>query len=516
MQILKSYVSGAWFEGAKEGQTLYNPSTGEALARCDSTGMDRSAALSYARTTGGPALRELSFEQRATRLKALSELFYAHREELIDLSMSNGGNTRGDAKFDIDGATGTLAAYSWLGKKMGERAFLTDGPGVQLGRTPRFWGEHIFTPRLGVALHINAFNFPAWGMGEKMACALLAGMPVVEKAGTPSAMLAFRMAELLVDSEILPAGAFSLLVGSVGDLLDHLQPQDCVAFTGSADTARKIKAHPAFVERNARLGVEADSINSAILGPDVDDEDETWNEFLGNIVTDMTQKSGQKCTGVRRIFVPEDRVEAVREELVERLAAVKQGDVSDASNRMGPVASEWQHQDVQAGIRELSEHCDIACGGPEPVGDKGYFIAPTLLVARDSEVPLLHKKEVFGPVSTILPYSGEAAEAIRLANKGGGCLVCSLYTNDRDFGREVVEGIGPWHGRVWIGSDKSAGQAMPPGAVLPFSVHGGPGRAGGGEELGGLRGLEFYMQRTALQGDRGFVGRQFGHAEKDD
>ena len=516
MQNLKSYVSGSWFEGQEEGQILYNPSTGAAMARCDNTGLDRGAALSYARTTGGPALRALSFVERAARLKAMSELFHGHREELIDLSMSNGGNTRGDAKFDIDGATGTLSAYAWLGKKLGERSFLTDGPGVQLGRSPRFWGEHVFTPRLGVALHINAFNFPAWGMGEKMACALLAGMPVVEKPGTPSALLAYRMAEILVESRILPEGAFSLLVGSVGDLLDHLEPQDCVAFTGSAATARKIKAHKAFVEGNTRLGVEADSINSAILGPDVDEEDETWNEFLGNIVTDMTQKSGQKCTAVRRIFVPMDRVEAVRDELVERLAAVRQGDVADDDNRMGPVASEWQHKDVQAGIQELSEHCEIACGGPERVGDEGYFIAPTLLIARDADTPLLHSKEVFGPVSTILPYSGEASEAIRLANKGGGCLVASLYTNDRRFGAEVVEGIAPWHGRVWIGSDKSAGQAMPPGAVLPFSVHGGPGRAGGGEELGGLRGLEFYMQRTALQGDRGFVGRQFGEADKDD
>ena len=324
MQILKSYVSGSWFEGSEEGQLLYNPSTGEALARCDSSGMDRGEALAHARTKGGPALRELGFVERAARLKAMSELFHAHREELIDLSMSNGGNTRGDAKFDIDGATGTLATYAWLGKSLGEQDFLTDGPGVQLGRSPRFWGEHVWTPRLGVALHINAFNFPAWGMGEKMACALLAGMPVVEKAGTPSAMLAFRMAEILVESQILPDGAFSLMLGSVGDLLDHLQPQDCVAFTGSAATARKIKAHAAFVEGNTRLGVEADSINSAILGPDIDDEDETWNEFLGNIVTDMTQKSGQKCTGVRRILVPADRVEAVREELVERLLAVKQ------------------------------------------------------------------------------------------------------------------------------------------------------------------------------------------------
>ncbi len=510
MQILKSYVNGSWYEGQAEGNTLFNPSTGEALARCDSTGMDRAAALTHAREIGGPALRSLSFTERAARLKAISELFYGHREELIGLSMSNGGNTRGDAKFDIDGATGTLAAYAWLGKKLGERGFLTDGEGVQLGRTPRFWGEHVFTPRLGVALHINAFNFPAWGMGEKMACALLAGMPVMEKAGTPSALLAYRMGELLVESQILPEGAFSLLVGSVGDLLDHLGPQDCVAFTGSAATGRKIKAQDAFVHRNTRLNVEADSINSAILGPDVDDEDETWNEFLGNIVTDMTQKSGQKCTAVRRIFVPISQVDAVRAELVERLAAVKQGDVADASHRMGPLASEWQFQDVQAGIRELAETCEVACGGPDSVSEQGWFIAPTLLIASDPEIPLLHEKEVFGPVATILPYSGEAKEAIRLANKGGGCLVSSIYTNDRDFGREVVEGIAPWHGRVWVGSDKSSGQAMPPGAVLPFSVHGGPGRAGGGEELGGMRGLEFYMQRTALQGDRGFVGRQFG------
>ncbi|MEZ5990440.1 MAG: 3,4-dehydroadipyl-CoA semialdehyde dehydrogenase [Planctomycetota bacterium] len=507
MQTLESFVAGRWAAGSGDRVVLDNPSTEEPLAEVARGGLDLGEAVAWGRDVGGAALRAMTLVERAGMLGALSKALREHREELLDLSQQNGGNTRGDAKFDVDGAIGTLAAYGAWGKACGERGWLVDGEGVQLGRTPRFWGEHLRVPKVGLAVHVNAFNFPAWGMGEKMACALLAGVPVLEKAGTASAVLAWRLAQLVVGSGVLPEGAFQFLAGSVGDLLDHLGPQDVVAFTGSADTGRKVRGNANLIAHNVRVNIEADSINAAILGPDVGDEDEVWNEFLGNVVVDMTQKAGQKCTAVRRVLVPADRADAVAEELAARLADIRVGDVADGQVRMGPVASRAQLADVRAGIAGLQAAADVVCGGPAPIADKGWFVAPTLLRARDPEAAVLHEREVFGPCATVVPYEGGAAEAVRLTNRGGGSLVASLYSNDRGFVTEVVTGIAPWHGRVWIGSEKSAGQTLGPGAVLPASVHGGPGRAGGGEELGGLRGLEPYTQRVARQGDKGRVSR---------
>ncbi len=511
MQRLDSYVYGTWQQGAGQQQALFNPTTREAVAELGSDGVDFARVIAHGREVGGPPLRGVGFAERAAWLKALSAAIHEHREELIEVSVQNGGNRRGDAKFDIDGATGTLAAYASFGKRLGDVKFLTDGEGVQLGRTPRFWGQHVRVPREGVALHINAFNFPAWGMGEKMACALLAGMPVIEKPGTPSALLAWRIARIVVDAGVLPEGAFQFIAGSTGNLLDLLGPQDCVAFTGSSRTGAVLKQNANIIARNVRLNIEADSLNAAILGPDVTASAEVYNEFLGNVVTDMTQKAGQKCTAVRRILVPEASLDFVVEALVERLQAIRVGDPSSDESGMGPLASEAQLRDVRAGIERLASAGRVACGGSgEVAGLGGYFVAPTLIVASDGHADALHKEEVFGPVACVLPYSGSAAEAIALTNRGGGGLVASIYSNDWPWTSEVVLGISPWHGRVWVGADKTAGQAMAPGVVLPHMVHGGPGRAGGGEELGGLRGLEFYMQRTALQGFQGTVGRSFG------
>lgn len=507
---LTSYVCGAWHDGTGTPRPLFNPATREQIAECDSTGIDFAKVVAHARDVGGPALRAVGFATRAGWLKSLSAVLHEHREELVKLSTSNGGNTRGDAKFDIDGATGTLAAYASFGKRLPDTNHLPDGEGLQLGRTPRYWGQHIKVPRLGVAVHINAFNFPAWGAAEKMATAILAGVPVIEKPGTPSALLAWRMSQIIAESGILPDGAFQFIAGGVGDLLDHLGPQDCLAFTGSSGTAAKLKGHACFVERNTRINIEADSLNSAILGPKADDDSEVFGLFLSQIVTDMTQKAGQKCTAIRRIMVPADRVDAVREGILDRLGAIKVGDPSDSDNRMGPVASESQLEDVRSGIRALSESADVACGGDDPFGDQGCFVAPTLLVASDANADVVHRDEVFGPVATILPYSGQASDAIALANRGGGGLVASIYSNDKNWATEVALGIAPWHGRVCIGSDKVAPLALPPGMVMPQMVHGGPGRAGGGEELGGLRGLDFYMQRTAIQGDQAVLTRYFG------
>ncbi len=503
MITLESYLGGTWQKGSGEPAILVNATTEEAMAGCNADGLDMAAAHAYALEVGGPALRELGFAGRGALLKALSKAIYEYREELIDLSIANAGCTRGDAKFDIDGATGTLAAYAYFAKELGDGNVLADGDGIQLGRTARFWGQHIRVPRRGVAVHINAFNFPAWGQMEKMACALLAGVPVIEKPGTPTALVAWRVAQITVESGILPAGAFQFVAGRTGNLLDLLGAQDALAFTGSSGTGAKLKAGSNLIERNVRVNIEADSLNSAVLAPDVDEASDTYDQFLANVVLDMTQKTGQKCTAVRRIFVPADRVEDVSAELVAQLGRIAVGDPSDKKHRMGPLASAAQLRDVRAGIGRLAQAADILCGGADAIAEKGFFVAPTLLLAKDSDADVFHADEVFGPVATVLPYDGSAAEATRLVNRGGGGLVASLYSNDGAWTEEVSLGIAPWHGRVWTANDRVASQTLPPGMVLPAMTHGGPGRAGGGEELGGMRGLEFYTQRTAMQGFQG-------------
>ncbi|MEM7198735.1 MAG: 3,4-dehydroadipyl-CoA semialdehyde dehydrogenase [Planctomycetota bacterium] len=510
MQTLQSYVSGQWQAGQGSFATLVNPATEEPLAQCSTAGVDFAAATRWARDVGGPALRDLSFAERGQRLKALSKALHDQREELLDIAVRNGGNTRGDAKFDVDGATGTLAAYAGVAKELGERPFLIDGEGAQLGRGARFWGQHIWVTRPGVAVHINAFNFPAWGMMEKLACAILAGMPVIEKPGTPTAQLAWRIGQITIESGLLPEGAYQLLCGSAGDLLDHMGPQDCLAFTGSSVTGARLRGHPNLVQQNIRVNVEADSLNAAVLGPDIEPGSETWNLFVSNVALDMTQKAGQKCTAVRRIVVPGDRVDDVREALVDALGRVKVGDPAVDGVRMGPLTSASALEDVCGGIQKLAAASEVACGGPERSAPKGYFVAPTLLVARDAHDDVFHAFEVFGPAASVLPCDGDADTAAAIVNRGGGGLVTSVYSDDKDWTQRYVLGVAPWHGRVWIGSEKVAEQALPPGMVLPASVHGGPGRAGGGEELGGARGLHFYMQRTALQGYRGLLERSFG------
>jgi len=505
MRQLDSFVCGGRHAGGAPQATLYNPTTDEPLATVSSAGIDFRAVVAHARTHGVPGLAALTFAQRGGLVEQLSKLVHGAREELIELSIQNAGTTRGDAKFDIDGAIGTLAAYARYGAELGERKFLYDGAGVQLGRTARFWGEHVLTPRAGVAVHINAFNFPAWNMMEKAACALLAGVPVIEKPGTSTALTAWRIAELVFQSKLLPEGAFQFISGSVGDLLDHLGGQDGLAFTGSAATAAKLRGHAKLVRHNVRVNFEADSLNSAVFAPDLEAGSDTYNLFLANVALDMTQKTGQKCTAVRRIFVPRERVAEIEAELRTSLAAIKVGDPSDSTTRMGPLASAAQLADVRAGITRLAAAARTACGGAAPIRDKGCFVAPTLLVAEDAHADVFHAEEVFGPVATILPYDGSASSAAALVARGGGSLVTSVYSNEQEFLEQAALGIAPWSGRVWLGSDKMAEQSLAPGMVLPAMVHGGPGRAGGGEELGGLRGLAFYLQRTALQGFKGVI-----------
>jgi len=512
---LQSYLAGHWQTGSGEGVALVNPTTEETLASASTDGLDLAAAMAHARNVGGPALRAMSFAERAAALKALSIAIHEHREELIELGVSNAGNTRGDAKFDIDGATATLSSYAYFAKSLHDRPFLVDGDTIQLSRTPRFMGQHVRVPRHGVAVHINAFNFPAWGMMEKAACALLAGLPVLEKPGTPTALMAERIGHIIIDSGILPEGAFSLLVGRAGDLLDHVTAQDCVAFTGSSATARQLRGHAAFLDHGARLNVEADSLNAAVLGPDLEDDDSGFDLFLREIVREVTQKAGQKCTAVRRIMVPEASIEWVCDALAEGLNAIKVGDPAERESRMGPLTNESQFQSVVQGLGQLSSATSVVTGGPDRIRDKGAFLAPTLLRAADANDPVLHRDEVFGPVATVMPYSGDADEAAALVALGQGSLVTSAFSDDRAFARSLALGVAPWSGRVYIGSSKVADHATGHGLVLPSMVHGGPGRAGGGEELGGLRGLDFYTQRAAIQGFRALIDADFAAASEE-
>jgi len=513
VNVLRSYVGGAWVVGQGELETLVNPATEEPLAQAGSGGIDRSAALEFARAKGGAALRALTFAERGALLKGVCDQIQAHREELIDLAVANGGNTRSDAKFDIDGATFTLSTYAEIGKGLGNLKVLADGEGVTLGRMARFHGQHILTPRHGVAIHINAFNFPAWGMAEKAATALLAGMPVLSKPATSSAIVSHRIMELLVEKAVLPEGALSLLVGGVGDLLDHVGAQDVIAFTGSGATGEKIRSRTSVIARSVRVNVEADSLNAAILGPDGEAGSEIYDYFMKDVLRDMTQKAGQKCTAIRRVLVPAAVADRLRDDLSDRLKAVVVGNPAHESVRMGPLATKQQQEDVTDGIAALARDGRLVHGSAqvEAVGvpdGKGFFVGPVLIeVEPGAAAPTVHSREVFGPVATVVPYDGSASAAAEIVGRGQGGLVSSVYSEDAAFAGELTLGLAPFHGRVFLGSAKIAEQSPGPGTVLPTLVHGGPGRAGGGEELGGLRGLSFYMQRTALEGSRPVIDR---------
>jgi 3,4-dehydroadipyl-CoA semialdehyde dehydrogenase len=508
METLQSYLGGEWIAGSGKMNILVNPTTEEPLATTTTEGLDFGKAVGFARREGGENLRALTFRERGEILRAMSRALHAHRDALIEVAIKNAGNTRSDAKFDIDGASGTLAFFADLGKELGDARFLVDGDGVQLGRSPRLFGQHVSVPRRGVAVHINAFNFPAWGLAEKASVALLAGVPVVSKPATSTALLAYRIMQIFTEEGLLPRGALSFVAGAPGDLLTHLGGEDMVAFTGSSDTGAAIRLLPNIGRCSVRVNVEADSLNAAVLGPDVTEGSDTYNLFLKDVVRDITQKAGQKCTAIRRIFAPAGLLSRVQDELVFRLREAKVGDPALDGVTVGPLATAAQLSSVRAGIERLAAEAKIVLGkGPfDKVGvegDKGYFVPPTLFVHDALEsARAVHEHEVFGPAATLLPYDGTAAQAIEALRLGGGGLVCSIYSDDRAFTAEMLFGAAPYHGRIMLGSEKIADQSPGPGTVLPQLIHGGPGRAGGGEELGALRGLAFYSQRVALQGSR--------------
>jgi len=506
-RTLRSFLSGRWHEADGDFQILVNPATEEPLARASSRGADLPGALAWAREAGGPALAELGFGRRGEILKALGRKLREHRDELLALSAANNGATASDGSFDVDGAGGTLAFYGALGVSLGDRRWLLDGDGVQLGKSEAFWTRHALVPKRGVALHVNAFNFPAWGFAEKFACAFLAGVPVVTKPATATALVAHRMVEIALASGLLPEGALQMVVGSTGDLVDRLGAQDVLAFTGSAATALALRGKRNLLAASVKVNVEADSLNAAVLGPDAAPGSPLFDLFVADVAREMTQKAGQKCTAVRRILVPRGVGSAVAEAVAARLARTVVGDPADPEVTMGPLATAAQLADALDGIAELLATADLVAGpggrvdGRGVPPGRGYFVGPTLL---RSEVPLektpVHWREVFGPVATLLPYSGAAEEAAAIVALAEGTLVTSAYSDDGEWLARLLAGAGAATGRLYVGSTGSQGFGS--GAALPASMHGGPGRAGGGEELGGLRGLAPYLQRVALQGDR--------------
>ena len=505
MTPLRSYVNGNWVAPDGEGRPVLDAVTGDEVARVSSEGIDLAGALRYGRETGGPALRELTFHQRAALLKALGSMLREHREELYTLS-ERAGATRADARFDVDGGIGVLLSYASRAKRElpNSHAYI-EGAVEPLGKGGHFAGQHVLTPLRGVAVQINAFNFPVWGPLEKFAPAFIAGVPTLIKPATQTAYLTARLAELMIGSGLLPAGSLQLVCGSAGDLLDHLTEQDLVSFTGSAATARLLRAHPAIVQRSVRFNAEADSLNCSVLGPDATPGTPEFDLYVRQLVTEMTVKAGQKCTAIRRVLVPDTLVGQVAEAVSEQLAGVVVGNPADPATGMGALASLGQREEVRGSVRKLQAGAQTVFGDPEHVkvegadAERGAFLSPLLLRCDDPRRPEPHEVEAFGPVATIIGYAG-AGEAIGLAARGRGSLAGSVVTADPEFAREVVLGLAPWHGRLLVLDSEDAAESTGHGSPLPVLVHGGPGRAGGGEELGGMRGVTHHLQRTAVQG----------------
>ena len=504
MTVLRSYVGRAWTEPADEGRPVLDAVTGEEVTRVSSAGIDLAAALDYGRIAGGPALRELTFHQRAALLKSLGQLLREHRQELYALSARTGA-TLGDARFDVDGGIGVLLSYASRAKReLPNDTVLAEGAVEPLGKGGTFVGQHILTPLHGVAVQINAFNFPVWGPLEKFAPAFIAGVPSLVKPATQTAYLTARLVELIVASGLLPDGAIQLVCGSIGGLFDHLGEQDLVSFTGSAATARQLRAHPAIVERSIRFNAEADSLNCSILGPESGPGTPEFDLYIGQLVSEMTVKAGQKCTAIRRALVPAALADQVAEAARDRLATVVVGNPAEEGVRMGALVGLEQREEVRRSVKALLSAGRIVSGDPDHVdvvgasAERGAFMGPLLLQTADPDRPEPHQVEAFGPVSTIIGYR-DPAEVIELAARGRGSLVGSVVTADVSFARDVVLGLAPWHGRLLVLDREDGAESTGHGSPLPMLVHGGPGRAGGGEEMGGVRGVLHHMQRTAVQ-----------------
>ncbi len=499
---LLNYAKDGWVAASGNLAEVHSAVTGEVVATTGSEGLDFKAMLDHARNVGGPALRKMTFHERAWMLKDLANAIMARKEELYELNYETGA-TRTDGWIDIEGGAGTLFSFSSKGRReLPNQRILIDGQMEQLSKTGSFVGQHVYTSLQGVAVHINAFNFPVWGMLEKLAPTLLAGVPAIVKPASSTGYLAEHAVRIMIEANILPPGALQLIMGGVGDLLDHLTLQDVLSFTGSAQTAMKLQSHPVIARESVRFIAERDSLNASILGPDAGPGTPEFDLFIKEVAREMTVKAGQKCTAIRRAMAPAEHLDAVQEALSQRLAKVKIGDPREEGVTMGALASRAQLRAVRDAVAELSKSARIVSGDPDraPVDGDGAFIAPILLRSDDPwGSPEIHDVEAFGPVSTIMPYK-DLDDAIALANRGMGSLALSLFTFDPKVAEEFVLGAGAYHGRMLILDRTSAKESTGHGSPLPVLVHGGPGRAGGGEELGGVRGVTHYMQRTALQG----------------
>jgi 3,4-dehydroadipyl-CoA semialdehyde dehydrogenase len=503
-ELLPNFIAGQWHTGSGAGATLLDPVLGTELVRVDATGLDLAAGFAFARNQGGTALRALSYRERAAMLAAAVKVLQANRDAYYEIATSNSGTVKNDSAVDIDGAIFTLGTYAKLGDSLGDRHFMLDGEATRLGKDPLFQSQHVLVPTRGVALFINAFNFPAWGLWEKAAPALLSGVPVIVKPATATAWLTQRMVKDVVDAGIFPPGALSVICGSSAGLMDALQPLDVVSFTGSAETAAVIRSHPAVAQRFVRVNIEADSVNSALLLPDATPGSEAFDLLVKEVAREMTVKSGQKCTAIRRVFVPEASFDAAAQAISARLAKTTVGNPRNETVRMGALVNRSQLDSVREGLDYLKQQAQtLHDGATHALVDADPAVAccvgPTLLGVRDADgADRVHDTEVFGPVATLLPYR-DTAHALALVRRGQGSLVASLYGSDpASLGAAALE-LADSHGRVHVISPDVGQLHTGHGNVMPQSLHGGPGRAGGGEELGGLRALGFYHRRSAVQ-----------------
>lgn len=499
---LLNYERDRWIAGDGNLSEIPSAIDGASVAITGSGGLDFGGMLRHAREVGGPALRKLTFHERARMLKALGLAILTRKEELYELNYQTGA-TRKDGWIDIEGGAGTILSFSSKGRReLPDAHVLLDGQLERLSKQGTFVGQHIYTSLQGAAVHINAFNFPVWGMLEKLGPTLLAGVPAIVKPASATAYLAEAAFRIMIESGVLPQGAVQLIVGGVGDMFGHLTGQDIVSFTGSATTALKLRTHPVVVRESVRFVAEQDSLNASLLGPDAAPGTPEFDLFIKEVTTEMTVKAGQKCTAIRRAMAPAEYLDAVQQALAERLAKTKVGDPRAEDTHMGALVSVSQREDVRQKIAELeAAGAKIVAGDPnaEPPVPGGAFLPPVLLRTDDPwGTAAVHDVEPFGPVSTIMPYK-DMADAIALANRGKGSLALSLFTHSPDAAREFVQGAAAYHGRMLVIDRTSAAESTGHGSPLPVLVHGGPGRAGGSEELGGVRGVKHYMQRTAIQ-----------------
>lgn len=524
IQNVKSFAHGEWVSPDNNARNIESAITGNIIARAGNSGLDIASMLDYARKVGGPNLRKFTFHDRAKMLKALAVALGKHKKELYNISYATGA-TKSDHAIDIDGGIGTMFVFASKGRReMPDAHIYLDGEIEQLSRNGTFLGQHICTPIQGVAVHINAFNFPVWGMLEKLAPTILAGVPAIVKPATATSYVTELAVKIMLDSGILPKGALQLVSGGLGDMLDRLDCQDIVSFTGSANTALKLRSNPHILKNSIRFVAEQDSLNASILGPDAVVGTPEFDLFVKEVQREMTTKAGQKCTAIRRILAPQSQVDAVITAISKRLAKTNIGDPALETTRMGALVSNSQKRDVLEKVEILKQDAECVYGNPNDFevtgGDAnaGAFLPPMLLHCKNPDTAeRVHDTEAFGPVSTIMGYR-DTEHAIQLVNKGQGSLVASVITHDTKIAREIALGAGAFHGRLYFNNRDSMKESTGHGSPLPHMVHGGPGRAGGGEELGGVRGVMHYMQRTAVQGSPDIltaIGEQWVNGAKE-